>query len=115
MALGDALGSRQINMESGAASYFALHHDVSAALLHDAVHGGEAEAGALTFLLGGEERLENSRLGLLVHAAAGVADGKQNVVAGTDESLAAAMILVDENVFRFDRELSAVGHGVLGV
>ena len=47
--------------------------DVAAALLHDAVDGGEAEPGALPRLLGGEERLEDAGLVGHVHADAGVA------------------------------------------
>ncbi len=41
-----------------------VHPDVPAALHHDAVHGGEAEAGIERRGLGGEERLEQVRLHL---------------------------------------------------
>ena len=67
---------RQINPEGGAASRFALHHHVSATLLDDAVDRRESQAGAFAFFLGGEKRLEDSRLRFFVHAHAGVADRK---------------------------------------
>ena len=50
----------------------ARHPDPAAALGHDAVHGRQPQAGALADLLGGEERLEDPRERLLVHALAGV-------------------------------------------
>ena len=51
------------------------------------MHHGEAEAGALTDRLGGEERLEHPRGGLVVHPAAGVMnaqDGPPRVVRALD-------------------------------
>ena len=76
-----AIDSRKIGAESSAALRLAVDEDKAAALLHDAVHRGEAQAGALG-ALGGEERLEDARLGFAVHADAGVADGEHDVVAG---------------------------------
>ena len=58
-----AVDSRKIGAESGAALRLAIDKNKAAALFHDAVHGGEAEAGALG-ALGGEERLEDARLGI---------------------------------------------------
>src|ERR1700689_3755884 len=115
MALGDAVDARQINVERGADSFFALHHDVSGALLYDAIDGGESESGAFAFFFGGKEGLEDSRLCFFVHADAGVAYGQQNVVAGTNKGLAAAMGLSHDQVLGLDGELAAAGHRVFGV
>src|SRR2546422_3326684 len=43
---------------------FRSHPDEAAALFHDPVHGGQAQARAFPFLLRGEERLEQVRLHL---------------------------------------------------
>ena len=74
--------ARQEDGESGALARRALDRDVPAALLHDAVDRGQAEAGALAGLLGGEEGLEDPRLRRHVHADAGVAHGEHDVGAG---------------------------------
>jgi len=49
--------------------------DEAAALLDDAVDGGETETSALAGFLGGEERLEDAGLSGGVHAVASVGDG----------------------------------------
>ena len=53
---------RQVDLEGRAVPRLALDRDVTAALLDDAVDGGQPEAGALARLLGREERLEDARL-----------------------------------------------------
>src|ERR1041384_3145795 len=50
------------------------HGDAPAALLHDAVAGGQPEAGAGTYRLGGEERQKRPPHGAAVHALAAVTD-----------------------------------------
>ena len=52
---------RQVDLERRAAARLAVDPDAAAALLDDAEHGREPEAGALAGLLGGEERLEQMR------------------------------------------------------
>jgi len=52
----------KINRESGAAAEFTLNEDVAAALLDDAVNGGESKAGAFAFFFGGKKRLEDASL-----------------------------------------------------
>ena len=79
VGFGGLVDAGEINGEDGAAAELALHEDVAAALLDDAVDGGESEAGAFAFFLGGEERLEDAGLGFAVHALAGVADGDHDV------------------------------------
>jgi len=70
----------EIDLKGCAVSGFAVDEDVSGALLDDAVNGSQAQAGSLALFLGGEERLEDARHGGFVHAGAGIADGKQNIV-----------------------------------
>src|SRR5579864_911092 len=70
---------RQIDLEGGALARLAIHPDVPSALPHDAVNHGEAQAGAVADLFGGEEGLENARLSLRVDTDAGVRDGQQHI------------------------------------
>src|SRR6202140_5894654 len=107
MLLGSAFDARQINLERGAASFFALHHHVSTTLLHDAVYGREAKPCALALFLGRKERLKDSRLGFFIHAHAGVVDREHDVLAGADEGGAAAMALIHHNLLRLDGERTA--------
>ena len=76
----------EIGAEGSATVRLAVDEDEAAALFHDAVHGGEAEAGALG-ALGGEERFEDARLGVAVHPDSGVADGEHDIVAGTERGV----------------------------
>ena len=72
--------------------------DTAAELLHHAQHLGEAEAGALADLLGGEERVEDAGTHVVGDAGAGVADGEADVVAGL-------------GLLRFERGAAARGGG----
>jgi hypothetical protein len=54
-------GAGQLDFEGRAAMRLAMDPDAPACLLRDPVHGSEAQAGALAYLLGGEERMENVR------------------------------------------------------
>src|SRR5258705_24869 len=71
--LDDRVYLRQVDLERRAEARFKIDPDESAALSHDAVDGRETEPGTLADFLGGEEGLEDPRLGCLVHPAAGVA------------------------------------------
>ena len=51
-----------------------MHHDGTAGLLHDAVHGCEPESGAVTDGLRREERIEDAPLRLGIHSHSGVPD-----------------------------------------
>src|SRR5215467_1733440 len=95
---------REINVERGAASKFALHHDVSASLLHDSIHGRQAKPGPFAFFLRREERLKDSRLSLAVHPRPRINDGKHHVSAGTDEVLPTPMMFVNNGVLRLNGE-----------
>src|SRR5580658_1226723 len=63
-----ALRLRKVNFKRRANAGRTVHPDETAALLHDAVHRGEAQSCSLADFLGGEKRLENMRLGGIVHA-----------------------------------------------
>src|SRR3546814_13019591 len=58
--------------EGGALPHGAVDEDVAAGLLHDAIDGGEAEAGAGADLLGREEGLEDAVDDIRRDAGAGV-------------------------------------------
>src|SRR5579863_9541097 len=66
--------SRQVDSKDRALARLAVHPNVAAALLHDAVNGGEAEPCALRLFFGGEERLKNVSLSFFVHSASRVAN-----------------------------------------
>src|SRR3984957_11315202 len=60
---------RQKNFECAAMTHFPVAPDDPAALFHYTVHGGETQTGSFSLPLGGEERLEDSRLSAGVHPA----------------------------------------------
>src|SRR5205807_2134273 len=62
------LDSGQIDLEGGSLAGFAVHPDAAAALLDDAIDGRESEPRPLARLFRGEEGLEDTRLGLGIHA-----------------------------------------------
>ena len=69
----------QEHLERGAFPGLAVDLDVPPTLLGDPVDHGQAQARPLAPLLGGEERLEDPRLGVRVHSAPGVAHGQHDV------------------------------------
>src|ERR1700751_2065002 len=56
----------------------AAHRDRAAVTCDDAVHDGKPETGAIAETFGREERLEDAFDSSLIHAAAGISDGKEN-------------------------------------
>ncbi len=68
----------EVNAEGGSLSRFARYVDAAATLLDDSVHGREAEARALAYGFGREERLEDARTHLFRHAGARVRHGKND-------------------------------------
>ena len=107
--------ARQVDAEGRALADLAVGEDVAARLLDDAVDGGQAEAGALADILGGEERLEDLGHDLGRHAGAGVLDLDQHVLAGRHAVAGELQALALGDVARADGERAAVGHGVAGV
>src|SRR5207247_6987055 len=84
-------GDGEVNPESRALPWLAVHLDTAAVLLHQAVHRGQPQARSLPGRLGRETRFEDARLRVLVHPAPGVADGEAHVLASphgaTNETL----------------------------
>ena len=106
------LDSRKINLERRSVARLAIDPDVSAALFDDSVDRRQAEARALPFFLGGEERLEDVGLRLFVHAAAVVGDRQHDVLAGRQRNRRMGSRGVEFDVAGFDREAPALRHGV---
>src|SRR5216684_7308231 len=107
--------ARQINLEGGALSEFAVYPDVTAALFHDAVDRRETETSATAAFLRGVKRFEDvgDRIGR--HARAGVRDGEQDVWSGNDNSVIARVRRVEINVAGLDEDATTVGEGVARV
>ena len=72
---------RQANLDRGPGAGRAGNPDVAAALLHDAINGRQAEAGAFADWLRREERLEHPRARRLVHPCAGVRHRQRHIAA----------------------------------
>ena len=89
--------------------------DAAIALLDNAVHRGETKPGSLAGLLGGEERFEEPRARLLVHAAAGVGHRQRHVRPWFHPRVLARVHIIHIEVGSLDGELPAVRHGVAGV
>ena len=106
--------ARQIDLEGSSSADFAGDPNVSAALLDDAVDGGEAKAGSLRSL-SRKKRLKDVRLSLSVHACAGVADLEHNVIAGPQRCVMPCVLFTEGYVGSLNRELPAGGHGIPGV
>src|SRR5258708_23447489 len=63
------LDAREIDLEGCAFAGLAVNPNVAAALLDDAVDGGEAQSGPAAASLGGVARLEDIRLGFRIPCA----------------------------------------------
>ena len=73
----------KINAEDRPAADFAVNIDPALVLLRNAKNGGQPEAGALADILGGEERLENSRKNFRRDAATGITHAQTHERTGT--------------------------------
>nr|GEU28229.1 hypothetical protein [Tanacetum cinerariifolium] len=104
--------ARQVQLDGRALAHLAVDLDVAARLLDQAIHHRQAEAGALAFRLGGKERFERLRQHLCRHAAARVADGNHDVLAGRDVGMALAVRAVEQGIVDFDGEPAGAFHGV---
>lgn len=99
----------EINGEGSSLPGFTANLDVAAALLDDAVDGGETEAGTVAAFLGGEKRLENTGESGIVHAAAGVADGENDEGAGLAIGESSGGVFVEIDGRSFQRDAAALG------
>src|SRR5439155_9086527 len=106
---------RQVDREGRPAADLALDRDPATALLDDPPRAREAEAGACTGVLRREERLEDMRPRLGVHADARVADGEDDVQAGLERARAGLDRRGELDAPRLDDELSTLWHRVARV
>ena len=111
----DTLRHRKQDRHGGPEPHLAVNPDVTAALLHDAVAGGEAQAGALSLALGREDRFEEVRTDVVGHAGPGVRNGQGHIVAGSHFRMGRAVFVADVQIRGLDDKPSPVGHGVPGV
>src|SRR5579885_73831 len=70
---------RQTDRESRSLAELTLHLDAPAIACHNSMYHGQAQAGAPADLAGGVERLKNSPLRRLVHAAARILYREQHL------------------------------------
>ena len=84
-------------------------------MLDDTVHGGQPQSGALSHLLGGEERLEEVIKDFFVHAAAVIAHGEHHIFTAGKTRVNGAIGLIEGGVFGLDGDLAHPGDGVPGV
>ena len=104
----------QVDLEIGAIAGFTLRENVTATLLHDSVDRRKSQAGAFPLFLGGKEWFENSRLGFLVHASAGIQNRKQDVRPRLNQGVfSLGGILI--GLAGLNDNFPAIGHGVLGI
>lgn len=108
--------ARKVDPERRALVLGALHGDRTAVLLGDPVGGREAETAALSDLLGGEERLEDTVLRLLVHAGSGIRDRQDRVGSGPFDAKPLGSGGIEMDRIRGDRQLTPrPRHRVAGI
>jgi hypothetical protein len=83
--------------------------------MHDAEHDRESEAGALADFLRREERFEDARLRLLVHAVAGIADGEHDVGPGIHLAVGGHKRFVANREVSLESQFSATLHCIARV
>ena len=88
---------------------------VTAGLFDEAEHLRQAEARALTRILGGEKRIEGFRQHFRGHSGARIRDGDQHVLAGRDAGMKPRVAVVEMAIGRLDRQTAAFGHRISGV
>ena len=85
---------------------------MSTELFDEAVHHQQSQPAALPFGYGREEGLESWRDDLGRHAAAGVADGNLDVLAGRGVRVGHSVVIVEVGVTELDRQLAGAVHSV---
>ena len=93
----------------------AVDFGVPARLFDKAVHHRQAQAGARAGGLGGEKGLKSLGRHLGRHAAAGVADRQQHVLAGADIAVLVGVGIVQRRIRHLDGQLARALHRVAGV
>ena len=112
---GLAVDSRQQDFKRRTLSGLAVDPNEAAALFHDSVHGCQTQPRSLASFLGCEERLEDARLSLGIHAEASVRDRKPDERAGGHLRVQASEGTVHFHICGLNGQSSAVWHGVTGV
>ncbi len=93
----------------------AVDVDKPAVLLHNAVHGGQTEPGALAHFLRAEERIEDLLLRRLIHSRSGVGDDHHRVCTGLTVTVSMDEPFVHVGLGCSDKEPSSPRHGVTRV
>src|SRR5262249_8405 len=96
---------------AGAATYLAVHFDVSAALFDDAVDSGQPQARAFADLLSRIERLEDTSSSLIVHSSPSVTDSQPYKRSRRNTQFRRQGLFYNR-VFGFNVELAAVRHSI---
>jgi hypothetical protein len=105
----------QEHLEGCSQVRLAVDVDEAVVLRNDAVDRGQPKAGAFAHDLRGEERFEQMRERVLVHAAPVIGQGEQRVVAGATSHVTDAVDLVERAVSRLDGDCADAGDGFPGV
>jgi hypothetical protein len=93
----------------------AENRDAAAALPDDAVHNGEAQAGTLPLLFGGEKRFEYAALLRLVHPTAVVGYAQKHVRPGKIVFLPLSAAGIKFDGRDLNDEFAALRHRIAGV
>ncbi len=105
----------QVDLEGRAPADPGIDIDMAAELLDDAMHRREPQPRALARGLGGVERLEDARLCLGVHAAAGVLDDQSHMRPGLESRACLSESVAELDIGGLDRQLPALQHGIAGI
>src|SRR5690242_8545209 len=95
--------------------FLAIDFDVTARLLDETIDHAQAQACPLANALGGEKRLENLLANCLWNATTGIAYRNHHVIAGSNVNIRIDIVLVENDIARFKRQLAAVRHRVARV
>ena len=105
----------KIDIEYCPQSRFAVDGEKAVVLLDRAINGGQSQSGSRADLFGGVEWLEDVGLSLLIHAAAIVTHGKQDIITRHNiVGKSANGALVQSAVFRLNRYFAGTGDRVTG-
>src|SRR6267143_2353255 len=96
------VNARQIDLECRASAGFAVYPDETATLLHNSVYRRQPKPRTFALFFGREERLEDVALRFRVHPVAGIAYGKQDILAGLRGGMFAGIRLVHDEILGLD-------------
>src|ERR1700736_4258110 len=93
----------------------AFRPNIAAALFHDAVNGGKAEAGTFPLFFRCEKWFEDARTRFRVHAMSRISNDDRNVLTRREECLWFSGARSDRNIPGFDSQATSLRHGVAGI